>query len=157
MGIAFKEEVDKFRAGSIGLGGRDANIIGSRQIETKAKAGLYVHPSAAGKCDLPGAEADVTDNKGGFLTYMPDRRTNADGFEWQVDDYVQYLERGHIVVITEEAVSDGEDVYVRFASGTGIQLGACRNDADTATCGLLPGAHFVGDHTSGLALVSYKK
>lgn len=34
----------------------------------------------------------------------------------------------------EEAVNKGEQVFVRFATGTGSVIGQVRNDADTATC-----------------------
>jgi hypothetical protein len=157
MGISFREEIQQYRAGMINKG-RDFDIVGSSQLETAdAKAGLFVAVSGDGKVALPTTEAEVTAGNGGFLIYMPDRRANADGFEWQVDDYVQYLRNGYIVAITEEAVSAGDPVYVRFDTGTGSQKGACRNDADTATCGLLPRAYFVRDATSGLALVDYYK
>lgn len=158
MGITFREEIVQHRAGMINKG-RDFDLVGSSQLETAdAKAGLFVAVSDDGKVALPTTEAEVTAGQGGFLIYMPDRRANADGFEWQVDDYVQYLRNGYIVVITEEAVSAGDPVYVRFADGAGgTQEGACRNDADTASAGLLPRAFFVRDADAGLALVDFNK
>ena len=44
------------------------------------------------------------------------------------------MRKGRIWVITEEAVTPASPVFVRFASGGGgTQLGAFRDDADTAT------------------------
>ncbi len=56
---------------------------------------------------------------------------------------VSVLEGGDIWVYAEEAIADGDPVYVRVASGAGGSvLGAFRNDADTASCLLVPGARF---------------
>jgi len=50
---------------------------------------------------------------------------------------------GRIWVLVEEAVSNGNQAYVRFASGAGgSQLGAFRKSADTATAAALPNAYY---------------
>ena len=65
---------------------------------------------------------------------------------------VPVLYRGPVAVFTEEAVSDGDYVYVRISAGAGGSvLGAYRNDADTASCVLVPNARFVRDAASGIA------
>jgi hypothetical protein len=67
-------------------------------------------------------------------------------------DQVPMVEQGGIWVFTEEAVVDGDPVYVRIASGAGgSQIGAFRNDADTASCVLVPDARFVRNASAGCA------
>jgi hypothetical protein len=64
---------------------------------------------------------------------------------------VPCLYSGGIWCFTEEAVSDGDPVYVRIAAGAGgSALGAFRNDADTASCVLVVGARFTADCAAGL-------
>jgi len=61
---------------------------------------------------------------------------------------VPVLNEGGIWVYSEEAISDGDPVYVRAASGSGgSTLGAFRNDADSASCVLVVGAKFKRDST----------
>lgn len=62
---------------------------------------------------------------------------------------VPCLETGAIWVYSEEAISDGDPVYVRVASGAGGSvLGAFRNDADSASCVLVVGARFCRDSSA---------
>jgi hypothetical protein len=56
-------------------------------------------------------------------------------------EHVPLCEEGGIWVYAEEAMAEGDPVYLRIASGAGgTVLGAFRNDADTASCVLIPGA-----------------
>ena len=152
MGIDILEELPSLRAGQKGFGhGHD--IVGSRQIESDAPAGVYVHISGGGLCDLPGTTGEVTEGTGGVLLNLADRIANANELEYAADDYVQYLEEGVVVVITDQAVNDGDAAFVRFVAGGGEQLGAFRKDADTADAVALPGAFFVGTYSAGLAKV----
>jgi hypothetical protein len=50
---------------------------------------------------------------------------------------------GRIHALVEEAIAIGDAVYVRVSAGTGTQLGAFRNDADTASCLLASGMRWV--------------
>lgn len=69
---------------------------------------------------------------------------------------VSVLRRGDLWVYTEEALSEGDDVYVRIASGAGGSvLGAFRNDADSASCVQVVGAKVRRDATAGLAWVHF--
>lgn len=69
---------------------------------------------------------------------------------------VSILRKGDIWVVTEEALSEGDDVYVRITSGAGgSTLGAFRNDADTASAVLVTGAKVRRDAASGLAWVHF--
>jgi hypothetical protein len=69
---------------------------------------------------------------------------------------VPCMTAGGIWVYGEEALTEGDPVYVRVAAGTATALGGFRNDADTATCVLIPGAKVERDSTgAGPALVSF--
>lgn len=70
---------------------------------------------------------------------------------------VPVLTKGGIWVVTEEAVSDQDPVYVRIASGAGGSiLGAFRNDDDSSSCVVVTGARFTRDSTSGLAPLQFR-
>lgn len=65
---------------------------------------------------------------------------------------VPCLTRGNIGLYTEEDVADQDPVYVRIASGAGGSvLGAFRNDADSASCIIVPNAKFIGSWLAGAA------
>jgi hypothetical protein len=68
---------------------------------------------------------------------------------YPVNSAVPVIRKRRVWVVVEEAVVAGDDVYVRFAAGTGTELGAFRKSADTATAALLPGAKFVTDAALG--------
>ncbi len=64
-------------------------------------------------------------------------------------EVVPVLYDGSIWVYSEEAIVDGDPVYVRVASGAGgTVLGAFRNDSDTSSCALVVGATFCRDSTA---------
>ena len=61
---------------------------------------------------------------------------------------------GRFYVITEEAVAKGDPVYVRHTAGAGgTQLGATRNDADTATADLVNAKFAETTTAAGYAIV----
>lgn len=63
--------------------------------------------------------------------------------EYQIGSTVGIMRQGRIWMVVEDAVTAGAPVYVRFAvSANGIQLGAVRSDADSASAVLLAGAVF---------------
>lgn len=104
----------------------------SRYLVTAAPAGIYVHESDDELCDVPSTALHITKGRGGILRYAPDRAPNTNGLHWAAGDQTTYCKRGPMTVLTEEAVSDGDPVYVRHtANGAGkLQVGAFRNDAD---------------------------
>ncbi len=65
------------------------------------------------------------------------------------------VRKGRVWVVVEEAVAVGDDVYFRHtAGGGGSELGAFRNDADTASCDQLTQANWlVGSSGAGVALL----
>lgn len=129
MGISFLEELPDFVPGQLGAGPH--KFVGSREITANAAAGTYVHPSAEGKCAPPTTAAAVEKATGGILELLVDRIPNANGLEWASGDLVRYVTEGYIVGLTEEAVSDQDEVFVRItAKGGNTKLGAFRNDPD---------------------------
>jgi hypothetical protein len=63
---------------------------------------------------------------------------------------------GRFWVVVEEAVTAGQQAYVRYASGAGgTQLGSFRASADSSTAAALPGAYYVSSQTAigGYAVV----
>jgi hypothetical protein len=64
------------------------------------------------------------------------------------------LRRGRIWVVVEEAIAVGDDVYFRHTTGTGTEIGAFRNDADTASCDQITNAEWLqGSAAAGVALL----
>lgn len=151
MTIKFLDDLDTGHPGQLGAGPHER--VGSRRISTDAPAGVWVVPHIAGGCKLPTAEADLDGAFGGFLEHRGDREPNDNGLLYSANDLVGYIERGYITVLTEEAVSDQDPVFVRHtANGGNTQLGAARTDADTGNA-FAVNARFIGDHTAGKALV----
>jgi hypothetical protein len=72
------------------------------------------------------------------------------------NQYLSVLKRGRVWVYVEEDIAMGDAVYCRVtASGGNTILGAFRNDADTATCGLVANARWVAPSThTGLGRVA---
>lgn len=90
----------------------------------------------------------------GYPGVSPTNTTEASYIDGEL---VPCMVTGGIVVQIEEDVSDGDPVYVRVASGAGGSLlGKFRNDADTASCIIIPQARFVRDGTltSGLCEIN---
>lgn len=112
--------------------------------------GLFVARGAAeGTFKLPTSGAEVAAGLG-VVAYQPAQiPTNYGVAALQGNPPRRILRRGLIWVTVEENVSDGDDAYVRFATGTAAQKGAFRKSADSATAAQLPGAKFRGGATAG--------
>jgi hypothetical protein len=83
--------------------------------------------------------------------------TGAQGVD--IDQDFNLLEEGVVYVKVEEAVVDGDPVFVRYASGAGgTQLGSFRKSADTATAGAVKGAIYRSSAAiGGFAVVEFSK
>jgi hypothetical protein len=102
-----------------------------------------------GNYDLPNAAGDKVF---GIVLHSHDYDqrdlTGVQGVPVDVD--FNLLEEGAAYVKVEEAVVDGDDVYVRHTAGAGgTQLGAFRKSADTATAGVAKGAKFKSSAAAG--------
>ena len=69
-----------------------------------------------------------------------------------VKDRMNVMEFGTFVGLTEVAMSPGNNVYVRVATGTGTVIGAFRNANDSGTCKLMKSMRVIKQLTTTLAL-----
>ena len=123
---------------------------------------LVVQGSADEKCKLPTASTDITS----VLKPLGITRDNiardpnfpsggTAGYTYQIGDSVEIVSQGEVWVQVEEAVAPGDDVYVRYDTGSGSQKGAFRSSADSTTAALLSGAVYrTTAAADGLALVA---
>jgi len=128
-----------------------SDLRSGRVAEVLIPPGLLVTPGTAPtQLKLPTSAAEVIKGLGVSVLM----KISESGPNFQIGDAVLYLEEGEIWVAVEAAVTDGSDVYVRFANGAFTQKGAFRGDADTATAGKLSGARFTSTTTgAGFAKV----
>jgi hypothetical protein len=134
-----------------------SDLRSSRVAEVAIAPGLACTPgTAAHQLKLPTSAAEVAKCLG-VSVLMPLRSESGPTFA--IGDAVLYLEKGEIWVAVEEAVADGSDVYVRFATnGALTQKGAfLDNDSNPgggATAAKLPGCRFTSTTTgAGFAKV----
>lgn len=91
--------------------------------------GTIVYESAPGKATLPTATGNVTGGRTGVALIDHNKPGG-----YQIGDPVRVLVRGRAWALAEEAIAFGDTLFGRFAAGAGgTQLGALRNDADTAS------------------------
>lgn len=117
-----------------------------------------VRDGADDKVDLPASAAEVSGGTLGFAIKDGTRPYDADGYDNAETMGVLY--EGVMWVLTEEAVTAGQNVFVRHTSdgGSNTVLGKCRNDAaplsGTDTCTRLEGAVFLDTtSTAGIARI----
>lgn len=103
-------------------------------------------------CRLPAVATDVTGRGAlGFSEFTNTRENTDEG--WKLNADVNYVRKGTIWVVAEEAMLTTDTVYVRHtANGTGkTTIGAVRNDNDSSTCAALDGCSVLRyDATTGL-------
>lgn len=108
-------------------------------------AGVFVcNGSTAQTCKVPTSAAEVLQAIGVAVwsaSELPPTNTTTNDYD--ASTVIPVLAEGEIWVVCEEAMAVTEDVYVRHTTGSGTQLGAVRDDADTATCTLLPNVRVV--------------
>lgn len=118
------------------------------ELDTAAPAGVVVtQGSSAGHVDLPTTSAQVL-GAVGVLVYDP--LTPAPSDDDTTNDFaaaraVEVVDQGEVWTVCEEAMALTDTVYARHtANGVGkTQLGAVRNDTDSANCEVLPAARVV--------------
>jgi hypothetical protein len=103
-------------------------------------------------CKLPAVATDVTGRGAlGFSEFTNTRENTDEG--WKINADVNYVRKGTIWAVAEEAMLMTDTVYVRHtANGTGkLVIGAVRNDNDSSTCAALDGCSVLRyDSTTGL-------
>jgi hypothetical protein len=108
---------------------------------------LVVRDGSDRKVDLPTSAAEVQGALAGFA--VEDRTLAYNSAGYANGDGLAVVYEGVIDALSEEAVTQGDPVYVRFAANGGnTQLGAVRNDSDGGTCALRPGAVFIETTTA---------
>jgi hypothetical protein len=91
-------------------------------------------------------------------TYAADNQALAQAAGVAAAGQMTIIEEGDVFVKVEEAVAVGDQVFVRFASGSGTQLGAFRKSIDSSTARRLPGAVYeTAAAQDGYALVRLGK
>lgn len=92
----------------------------------------------------------------GALFGLPGVVSGSSTADYSDGDIVPLLQTGGIWCFTEEALVDRDPVYVRVASGSGGSvLGAFRNDADSATCVIVPDARVTKSCAAGMAPIYF--
>lgn len=87
----------------------------------------------------PNATTDVTARGLGIAVKDETRRSTSGFGGYEANDPIRIMRKGRCYVAVEGAVTDGQTLFVRFAAGTGTQLGAFRADADAGTAVAFPG------------------
>jgi hypothetical protein len=113
--------------------------------------GCLVYESAEGKAALPTGTGNVTAGRVGIALIDP---LKASGVGYEIGDAVRVMKRGRVWIATEEALAFGDTLFVRFATGTGTQKGAFRNDADTASASTPPNIALLRAGATNVAAVS---
>lgn len=132
---------------TVGTPGQLADVANNTQNSKLAAAtvpfGTFVSrraspADAVSQCGNPAATADVTAR--GIGIALKSEVEGSAGVGYVANDGVDILTKGKCYVNVEGVVTDGQDLFVRFAAGAGgSQLGAFRADADTASAVALPG------------------
>ena len=117
---------------------------------------LMVRNGTEGQGKLPVLAADVTTalNVLGLALASQNIESDASGDpEYPVGSVVPVMRKGRAYVKVEETVTEGSDVYVRYAAG-GNGVGSFGDTAGTSERALLAGARYLlGAATNGLAVV----
>jgi len=128
------------------------------EAEVVIQSGLFVtHGTDDGMLKLPTSSGEVATGLG----IAPSRVTQDSRFPsggtagstYQIGDTLESISQGKVWVYVEAAVNAGEQAYVRYATGTGTQKGAFRNDADTATAAAISARFRTSTSGAGLALL----
>lgn len=107
---------------------------------------------------LPTASGDVTGfaGKGVVLAdnYAKIARTDASGNpSHRARTMIPVMRKGHVYVIVEEAVTEGQQAFVRYAAG-GLGLGSFRASTGTSEAAALPAAVYIRSASAnGLAVL----
>lgn len=131
-----------------------AKDIISKTADTDISFGLFVSlGSGDNNCKLPAASGDVGGTTFGVTIRAASREPNGD-VGYLENDTVAILNKGRVWMRVEDAVTAGDDVYVRHtANGAGKDPGQVRSDADTAKAVQLTRAKFATSAGAGELVV----
>lgn len=105
-------------------------------------------PVSGKQCRLPRQATDVTG--GNFLGVLRANTMKMPAGGWPALSVPDILRDGHIYVVVEGSGVEGQQLFMRYASGSGgSQLGAFRADADTTTAVAVPGMKALESWSTG--------
>lgn len=109
------------------------------------------------QCRLPRVSGDIAAGIFLGITCLSTNREPNSGLGYANLSAVPILELGNIWVNVEGTVTEGQQLFCRYASGAGgSQLGAFRADADSSTAAAVPGLHSKHARTgAGLVLARF--
>ena len=127
----------------------------SRIAEVDIPAGRVVTLGTdIGEAKLPVATGNITDGSQlGISLFDASREPHTTTAEYDATDMIPVLRKGRVWMVAEDAVAEGNSVFVRFTAGGAEELGRVRSDADTADAVALPGAIFRSTTTGADELV----
>lgn len=146
-------EISAGRAGHINMTA-PYRVLGSPADEDMEAGRVVCVGANPGSCALPADAADVGRSKG-VVVYHPFRYAfGANEEEVAAGQVADLLEQGEVWVQVEDAVTEGEPVYVRHTADGGLdQLGVCFDGTGTGLA-LLPNARFASSAAAaGIARV----
>lgn len=135
---------------------------GTRDLRSRVNKSTVVVPYGRGVvasgedgCALPSASTNTFIGVTARIYQYEDRLDSTNNQGYGIDRDASILIKGCIAVEVEEAVSEGQPVFCRFApSGGNTVLGRFRNDADTNTCLAVPSARWEkGTTGAGIAIL----
>lgn len=109
------------------------------------------------QCHLPAASGDIAKLLGvSVLVQTKEQALLTSIVNYPVHSTISVLRKGRVWVQVEEAVVSMDPVFIRYAAGTGSQLGAFRKSADAGTAGQADGCVFRSSaSTGGFAVVEF--
>lgn len=112
-------------------------------LSAAGEDGLFVTRKSGDRGEAPSASGDL--NLGGIVASSHFRESTASGApKYPAGSAMNVLQRGRIWVRPEQAVTAGQQVFVRFVAAGAEKLGALRADADGADAAGIP-ARFLDD------------
>lgn len=116
----------------------------SRVAEADLPAGRFVTCTGVTNthgCALPAATGEVTDGDGlGITIWQSAKEYLSATHEYEEYDQVPVCRKGQIWVMAEDAVTEGNAVFVRFTAAGSEELGRMRSDADGGDAVAIPSA-----------------
>lgn len=109
------------------------------------------------QCRLPRVAGDIAAGLFLGISVADTSREPQSGVGYEHQSAVPILEFGNIWVNVEDTVTEGQNLFCRYASGAGgSQLGAFRPDADSSSAAAVPGLYTRQARTgAGLVLCRY--
>ncbi len=149
-------EMERGFAGALAISHDPKMVLTGKLAASAVGLGKFVVIDQANGDDavkLPAASADITSKLAkGFVMHAHSQESSLSGSpEWPQGYAAPILSKGQIYVEVEDAVSEGDEVFIRFQGGN---EGGARSDVGGGDAVALPGAVYRSSTTgAGLAVV----